>query len=127
MSEPELKVLSIRYFDTRRGTGYQAKTNVDGVEIWNDGMGGCTFLEGDNAHKYKHLDWDGEDKMDELIDQFEKYQANKKYGWKKFRVFLKTENSDETSTIILHEKSKEILLSRFDDLPIDKVEEVTDE
>lgn len=127
MSKPELKVLSIRYFETRRGTGYQAKTNVDGVEIWNDGMGGCTFLEGDNAHKYKHLDWDGEDKMDELIDQFEKYQANKKYKWKKFRVFLKTENSDEISTIILHEKSKEILLSRFDDLPIDKVEEVTDE
>ena len=127
MSKPELKVLSIRYFDTRRGVGYQAKTNDDGVEIWNDGMGGCTFLEGDNAHKYKHLDWDGEDKMDELIDQFEKYQANKKYKWKKFRVFLKTENSDEISTIILHEKSKEILLSRFDDLPIDKVEEVTDE
>ena len=126
MSEPELKVLSIRYFDTRRGLGYQAKTNVDGVEIWNDGDGGCTFLDGENAHKYKHLDWDGEDKMDELIDQFEKDQANKKYKWKKFRVFLKTENKDETSTIILHEKSKEILLSRFDDLPIDKVEEVTE-
>jgi len=70
----ELKVTSIRYFKTRRGLGYQAKTNVDGVEIWNDGMGGCTFLEGDNAHKYKHLDWDGEDKMDGLIDEYEKIQ-----------------------------------------------------
>lgn len=67
----KLKVTSVRYFETRRGLGYQAKTNVDGVEIWNDGMGGCTFLEGENIHKYKHLDWDGEDGMDKLIDEFE--------------------------------------------------------
>ena len=125
MSEPDLKVTSIRYFDTRRGVGYRARTNVDGVEIWNDGMGGCTFLEGDNAHKYKHLDWDGEDKMEELIDQYE----DDKTPFKKFRVFFKTEDDDEllSPSIILHEKSEEALRSRFHDLPIEKVEEVTDE
>ena len=122
MSKPELKVLSIRYFETRRGTGYQAKTNVDGVEIWNDGMGGCTFLEGDNAHKYKHLDWDGEDKMDELIDQFEKCET----PLKKFRIFLEEELGGATSTIV-HEKSEEKLRSRLHGLPLLKVEEVTDE
>ena len=122
MSKPELKVLSIRYFETRRGTGYQAKTNVDGVEIWNDGMGGCTFLEGDNAHKYKHLDWDGEDKMDELIDQFEKCET----PLKKFRIFLEEELGGATSMIV-HEKSEEKLRSRLHGLPLLKVEEVTDE
>ena len=122
MSEPELKVLSIRYFDTRRGVGYQAKTNVDGVEIWNDGDGGCTFLDGENAHKYKHLDWDGEDKMDKLIDEFE----NDKTPLKKFRIFLEEELGGATSMIV-YEKSEEKLRSRLHGLPLLKVEEVTDE
>ena len=123
MSKPELKVLSIRYFETRRGVGYQAKTNDDGVEIWNDGMGGCTFLEGDNAHKYKHLDWDGEDKMDELIDEFEK----DKTPLKKFRIFLEEPGEVGFSSMIVHEKSEEKLRSRLHGLPLLKVEEVTDE
>jgi hypothetical protein len=44
--ENQLKVISIRYFKTRRGLGYQCKTNVKGLEIWNDGQGGGTYLEG---------------------------------------------------------------------------------
>jgi len=94
----DLKVTSVRYFETRRGVGYQAKTNVDGVEIWNDGMGGCTFLEGDNAHKYKHLDWDGEDKMDKLIDEFEN-EKPKPIGWKEtYRMMFKKEGKSPDDT-----------------------------
>ena len=46
-----LVVSSIRYFKTNRGVGYQAKTNLKGVEIANDGIGGCTYLLG----KYKDI------------------------------------------------------------------------
>ena len=42
----ELKVVDIRYYKTRRGVGYQCKTNIDGVEICNDGNGGPTFVDG---------------------------------------------------------------------------------
>jgi hypothetical protein len=38
MSENKLTVTSVRYFETRRGLGYEAKTSVPGVSIWNDGM-----------------------------------------------------------------------------------------
>lgn len=41
-----LKVKSIRYFETNRGTGYQAKTNIPGEEIVNDGTGGPTYVKG---------------------------------------------------------------------------------
>ena len=39
-----LKVTSVKYFETRRGVGYTCKTNVKGVEIYNDGQGGDTYL-----------------------------------------------------------------------------------
>lgn len=39
----ELKVTAIRYWETRRGVGYEAKTNFGGT-IWNDGDGGGTYL-----------------------------------------------------------------------------------
>jgi len=38
-----LRIESIRYFKTRRGLGYEAKT--DKGSIWNDGNGGCTYFE----------------------------------------------------------------------------------
>ena len=38
-------VKGIRYFETRRGLGYEAKTNLG--SIWNDGQGGCTYFEPD--------------------------------------------------------------------------------
>lgn len=69
----KLQVTSVRYFETNRGLGYQAKTNVPTVEIWNDGHGGCTYLEGSatNVAPYKQLDWDNEDQLEELIDHYE--------------------------------------------------------
>lgn len=74
-----LKVTSVRYFETRRGTGYEVKTNVDGIEIWNDGTGGPIFLEGSarDLLPYKHLT---EDDLHKLIDEFEN---EKPYLWLK--------------------------------------------
>lgn len=75
----DLKVTEVRYFETRRGTGYQVKTNIDGVEIWNDGMGGDTFLEGSSRDTlpYRHLT---ESDLHLLIDNFEKqHKPDKMY------------------------------------------------
>lgn len=38
-----MKVISIRYWETRRGVGYEAVTDFGGT-IWNDGDGGGTYL-----------------------------------------------------------------------------------
>lgn len=72
----KLRVISVRYFETNRGLGYQAKTNVDGIDICNDGTGGCTYLDGSAKviADYKNLDWDSDgagDKLEVLIDQYE--------------------------------------------------------
>jgi len=68
---PLLKVKSIRYFETNKGlVGYQCKTNIDGVEICNDGMGGATYLDG--AFKYtKNFEHLSEWQLEELIDEYE--------------------------------------------------------
>jgi len=68
---PLLKVTSIRYFETNKGlVGYQCKTDVDGVEICNDGMGGATYLDG--AFKYtKNFEHLSEWQLEELIDEYE--------------------------------------------------------
>jgi len=38
-----MKVIKIRYWETRRGIGYEAVTDFGGT-IWNDGDGGGTYL-----------------------------------------------------------------------------------
>ena len=38
-----MKVLNIRYWEARRGIGYEAVTDFGGT-IWNDGDGGGTYL-----------------------------------------------------------------------------------
>lgn len=40
----DLEVINVRYYETRKGIGYEARTNVKGVSIWNDGHGGETYL-----------------------------------------------------------------------------------
>lgn len=80
----DIKVTGVRYFDTRRGTGYQCTTNIECdpgevVEIWNDGMGGDTFLDGPHAKikPYLHLT---ESDLHRLIDDFEKqHKPDKMY------------------------------------------------
>ena len=71
---PNLKVTDIKYNETRRGISYIAKTNVKGVEIVNDGMGGATFLEGSwkDIKPYNNLD---ESDLEELINVYEKVYA----------------------------------------------------
>ena len=32
----ELEVKGVRYFETRRGLGYECKINFKGITIWND-------------------------------------------------------------------------------------------
>lgn len=68
---PLLKVKSIRYFETNKGlVGYQCKTDINGVEICNDGMGGATYLDG--AFKYtKDFEHLSEWQLEELIDEYE--------------------------------------------------------
>jgi len=66
----DLKVTGVRYYDTRRGIGYECTTNVDGVRIWNDGMGGITFIEGTWSliKSYQHLN---DNDLEKLIDAYE--------------------------------------------------------
>jgi|OM-RGC.v1.024695954 hypothetical protein len=73
-----MKVTSTRYFETRRGLGYECTTNVKGISIWNDGQGGGTYLNNDNMNdEFHHLT---EDQLERLID---KYELNKKYIMKR--------------------------------------------
>lgn len=63
----ELQVTNVRYFQTNRGLGYECKTNIEGVSIWNDGLGGGTYL-----HTYKNAFIKfTEDQLEQLIDKYE--------------------------------------------------------
>ena len=65
-----MKVTSVRYFETNKGIGYQCKTNIRGIQICNDGVGGATYLDG--AFKYtKNFDHLSEWDLEDLIDQYE--------------------------------------------------------
>lgn len=72
----DLKVTGIRYFETRRGLGYECRTNVRGISIWNDGNGGMTFVDG-NEHTHYHNDVHlyndkyTDQELEELINDFE--------------------------------------------------------
>ena len=66
-----MEVTNVRYFETNKGLGYQCKTNIKGVEIWNDGNGGATYLDG--AYKYtKNFEHLSESDLENLIDKYEK-------------------------------------------------------
>ena len=59
----DLTVKNVRYFETNRGIGYQATTNLKGVKILNDGNGGETYLETktpkrENKELYEISEWD---------------------------------------------------------------------
>ena len=68
-----LKVKSIRYFKTNRGLGYQAKTNIKGIEILNDGQGGGTYLEGKYSKLLSlNLEEKTERELEHLLNLYEK-------------------------------------------------------
>ena len=66
----DLRVTGVRYYDTRRGIGYECTTNVEDVTIWNDGMGGMTFIGGtwSRIKYYQHLN---DNDLEKLIDAYE--------------------------------------------------------
>lgn len=64
-----LEVTSIRYFETRRGLGYEAKTNKKDVTIWNDGDGGATYIE-PTLHSIEYAVLD-ESELEAIIDKYE--------------------------------------------------------
>jgi len=71
----ELKVVDIRYYKTRRGVGYQCRTNIHGVEICNDGNGGPTFVDGyklATSAGVRRERLDDEWHLESLIDEHEK-------------------------------------------------------
>lgn len=83
MQKSNLKVTGVRYFETRRGIGYQCKTNVPGVHIWNDGDGGGTYVDvatSDYTNRDFHNEyltnigrgtWGYESFLEGLINEFE--------------------------------------------------------
>ena len=68
----DLKVRSVRYFETRRGTGYECATNKLNVVIWNDGQGGGTYIANYYPYTKDYSDiMENEQYLESLIDDFE--------------------------------------------------------
>lgn len=67
----DLQVTSVRYFQTRRGIGYECRTNIDDVVIWNDGDGGPTFIAASRTAKKLNLYKLSEEHLESLIDNYE--------------------------------------------------------
>jgi len=68
-----LEVTKVRYFKTRRGIGYEAKTNLSDIRIWNDGYGGETYIPYcETAREYFNLT---EQELESLIDTYERINS----------------------------------------------------
>ena len=71
----KLKVTSYREYDTRQGVGYECRTNIKGLSIWNDGDGGYTYFSGNKYTKNgkiirEYSEKYNEDQIETLIDEF---------------------------------------------------------
>jgi hypothetical protein len=66
-----LQITNVRYFKTRRGVGYECDTNIDGIKVWNDGMGGETYIERCKKAKEMKLYGISEFELEDLIDKYE--------------------------------------------------------
>ena len=64
-----MKVTSIRYFETSRGVGYEAKTKEG--SIWNDGDGGPTYFRGNTPETHSEFCRVDEFELEAFIDTFE--------------------------------------------------------
>jgi len=64
-----LNVTSIRYWETNRGIGYEAKTGEG--SIWNDGNGGATYFDGNTPALTKQFSELSEDELEGAIDVYE--------------------------------------------------------
>ena len=67
-----MTVKHVRYFETSRGVGYEAKTNEG--SIWNDGRGGATYFR-PKYPEYTNKDFGDfiydEKKLESMIDAYE--------------------------------------------------------
>lgn len=66
-----LQITHVRYFETRRGLGYECNTNIDGIKVWNDGMGGGTYIERCKKAREMNLYDLSECDLEKLIDKYE--------------------------------------------------------
>ena len=70
-----MKVIKIRYFETNRGLGYEAKTDCG--SIWNDGGGGGTYFnpicnkDGSVPEKYRKYRELSEWELEKILDEYE--------------------------------------------------------
>tara|TARA_R100000697_G_scaffold115834_1_gene135887 strand:+ start:242 stop:475 length:234 start_codon:yes stop_codon:yes gene_type:complete len=72
----DLEVTSVRYFETRKGYGYECKTNIHDISIWNDGMGGGTYLAfRGNKNGFPEFHEYTENDLEMLIDNYEEKVA----------------------------------------------------
>lgn len=67
----KLEVTGVRYFETFRGVGYEATTNVENVKIWNDGYGGGSWIPQNKPYTTPYLKLT-EIELESLIDDYEK-------------------------------------------------------
>ena len=82
-------VKGIRYFETRRGLGYEVKTNQG--TIWNDGDGGPTFVVDDWKGKNYN-----EDELESILDEYEGVdKATLVYTGKVDQILRKENETDE--------------------------------
>ena len=68
----ELKIEGVRYWETRNGVGYEAKTQYG--SIWNDGNGGNTYFENSEAEHSKYRNIHEQD-LEEAINKYEGIDA----------------------------------------------------
>jgi len=66
----KLKVKGVRYFETSRGVGYEAITNVENVKIWNDGDGGISYIPQHKPYTTPYLSLTDME-LESLIDDYE--------------------------------------------------------
>lgn len=67
-----LTIKKVRYFETSRGVGYEAKT--DKGSIWNDGQGGETYFRPDEPYRIN------DERFHDLTDEYLEYLLDQYEG-----------------------------------------------
>lgn len=65
-----MKITSVTYSKTKEGVAYTCDTNIKGIKVVNDGVGGATYIDGafQNIKLNKNYT---EDELEDLINEFE--------------------------------------------------------
>ncbi len=120
-----MKVKSVRYFETNRGVGYEAKTN-NGGSIWNDGNGGETYFIDSQGRYTDKIDgkigMSKENYLESLINKYENIM--KKYYLITNEIRDGEHEYHDTGIWMLNDdpSEKEILIESF--FGHDKIEQV---